>query len=438
MKRLSKFFQILQGVKSLGYLHILALMLLVFTSTQFANAVVYNVNSTDEIVEAPADVGDGVCDVDGLGTCTIRAAFRDANNRLGIDTINIPDGLYVLTLGGNPDLNITDDLFVNGSGPDTIIDGNGTSRIFNVATGVTTVISDLTIQNGVATGPSFDGGGILNSGILTLNNSTVRDNEATSAVFGEGRGGGIRNNSGANLTVNECAIINNAAQYGGGLHVDDSTATVTNTTFTDNEASVGFQLGAAIRNFNTGTLDLINVTVGDNPVGNAAVSSDGTSTTNLEKTLIANTAGTDCAGTTLVSMGHNIDTDNTCNLIMVSDMPNTSALALQLGPLDDNGGDSMTHALLEGSVAIDAIAPADCPLPNMDQRGEMRPADGDDDGDARCDIGAYEFQPASDSESGGGCSLAPKNTGTGFSLLSLLPMLVLAGRIIRRKYQRTA
>ena len=60
-----------------------------------------------------------------------------------------------------------------------------------------------------------------------------------------------------------------------------------------------------------------------------------------------------------------------------------------LGPLQDNGGPTWTHALLDGSPAIDTGTPTDCPA--IDQRGYLRPVDGDGDDIAVCDIGAYEY-----------------------------------------------
>ena len=65
-----------------------------------------------------------------------------------------------------------------------------------------------------------------------------------------------------------------------------------------------------------------------------------------------------------------------------------------LGPLQNNGGPTETHALLPGSVAIDQIPEADCvdedgePL-ITDQRGELRPAGAE----SKCDVGAFEVQP---------------------------------------------
>jgi len=62
-----------------------------------------------------------------------------------------------------------------------------------------------------------------------------------------------------------------------------------------------------------------------------------------------------------------------------------------LGPLADNGGVTKTHSLGWGSPAIDSGSLTVCP--STDQRGVTRPIDGNGDGSARCDMGAYEYDP---------------------------------------------
>jgi hypothetical protein len=92
----------------------------------------------------------------------------------------------------------------------------------------------------------------------------------------------------------------------------------------------------------------------------------------------------------------------------------------QLGTLADNGGFVLTHAIKEGSPAINKADNAVCltdPISKIDERNVVRPF-----GDA-CDIGAYEFDPKNPGKgfnevttAGGGdcqCSNQPQATGTG-------------------------
>jgi hypothetical protein len=110
-------------------------------------------------------------------------------------------------------------------------------------------------------------------------------------------------------------------------------------------------------------------------------------TIELEASLVASNTQ-DCEPTarsgSYVSQGFNIVGDDTCDLGEISDLLNTDP---QLLALTDNGGPTPTHALAPGSPAIDA---RDGNCPPQDQRGAIRPQDGNADGKAMCDIGAYE------------------------------------------------
>ena len=98
----------------------------------------------------------------------------------------------------------------------------------------------------------------------------------------------------------------------------------------------------------------------------------------LLNTLLAANA-TNCSGG-ITDAGHNLSSDGTCNFTNLSSLNNTDA---KLGELSNNGGPTVTMALLPGSPAIDAgdtsLAPA------TDQRGFPRPAG------SAADIGAFEY-----------------------------------------------
>jgi CSLREA domain-containing protein len=397
-----------------------------------AQAAVFTVNSPADAVDA--NPGNGVCETaPGNGVCTLRAAIQEANALAGADTITLPPNSYLLNVV--TELGITDSLTITGGGaPTTVIDGNKSvrpnGRVLAIGSGITVSISGVTIRNG---GTGGGGGGIFNAGTLTLTNSTVSGNTAGDD------GGGIRNVTGGTLTLTNSTVSgNDAGDDGGGIR-NFGTTNVFSSTIANNRAGLNSSPnnigGGGV--FNGGTLTLTNSTVSGNVASKdgggifnestadsfsstiannrADADSNGSgigggvynwsaqgATFNFQTTIIANNqVGSnpnnirDCAGT-LTSEGYNlirITPPGECNVAPVTgDIFFSDPL---LGPLQNNGGSTQTHALLAGSPAIDGGNPGGCG-DNLgalltDQRGFPRSIDGNNDSVARCDIGAYEL-----------------------------------------------
>jgi hypothetical protein len=194
----------------------------------------------------------------GLGS--LRAAIEGANTNPGADLIcfapSARDGTVVLTSGA---LNITDDLQVDGPGADRLaVSGNDASRVFHISSGVAVSIDGLTVTHGRAVG---QGGGILNAGALTLSDAILSHNQvvgvpgASLGAVVDAFGGGVFN-TGA-LTVRHSDFVHNRAIGGdgtassigssalggaimsAGTAIAPATATVSDSTFLDNQAIGG-------------------------------------------------------------------------------------------------------------------------------------------------------------------------------------------------------
>jgi len=300
--------------------------------------------------------------------------------------------------------------------PGLALDGGAFDRILIVDPGVTATFANITMQNGYG----FQlAGCVLNNGTLTLDHVTVTGCLMTTDAgdFWQG-GGGIYNGDGATFNLIDSSVVNNTAGWsGGGVYsffnttttIERSTisgnvsndvgggirslgnAEIINSTISGNEAT-GWYGGALF--VTDGVVNLTNVTVADNvsPVGAAADVFVGTFTAaNATLTLansIVSSAQDNCffapwgSGVVTLTADHNnVLTDATC-FAGASDLVVADA---GLGSLADNGGPTLTHALLAGSPAIDAADDTVCPA--TDQRGVARPQG------AGCDVGAYEFVP---------------------------------------------
>ena len=225
--------------------------------------------------------------------------------------------------------------------------------------------------------PVGTGGGISNYGMLTITNSTIRSNQVQVV------GGGIAN--AGTLTIANSTISGNAASgqhdgqpwgHGGGI---SGSVTLTNSTLSGNGANLsagGFE----------GSGTIMNCTISGNATGGISA----TGTLEIRNTVLrAGTSGPNVSnhGGTIISHGYNVCSDDGGGFLNgPGDEINTDPL---LGPLQNNGGPTLTHALLPGSPAINAGDPNFTPPPLYDQRGSpfVRVFNG------RVDIGAFEVQP---------------------------------------------
>jgi len=300
---------------------------------------------------------------------------------------------------------IDKDVILDGEGELTV-DGKLEHRVFVVETGFEAGLRGIEATGGgLLVAHSDRGAGISNSGTLTLTNSTVSGNTAVGIV-----------NSGTltltNSTVSEhpepgilnsgtMALTNStvSGNIGAGI-VNSGTMALTNSTVSGNPATGIFNKGGtltltnstvsgnpAVGIFNrSGTLTLTNSTVSGSVTGDIGDPLSGETAPSTTTTTNSLVDGRCNGNGDFLSTGYNIESPgDTCGFDPdVTDQVNVSAEDLKLGPLADNGGPTMTHALLPGSVAIDVI-PTDMCEADKDQRGFPR--------DSMCDVGAFEVQP---------------------------------------------
>lgn len=249
--------------KALPSIHSLIGCLLLFAISQPALAFNFTVNSTDDLVDN--NPGDGICETSpGNGICTLRAAIQESNAWPGKDQIHIPSAIHTLTLTGTDntaatgDLDITDTVTLHGvSQSESIIRATNNERILDIHN-VDVQIHNLTIRDGVAVGNI--GGGIRNIfGDLTIRNSTLDNNQTTDTGFG---GGGLHNTG--LLVIDNSTFINNRSSRGGGIMHFSNDMIITNSRITDNVVDLGAGSGGGIFTQTIGSTTIINTTIDSN------------------------------------------------------------------------------------------------------------------------------------------------------------------------------
>jgi CSLREA domain-containing protein len=254
-------------------------------------------------------------------------------------------------------------------------DGGG----FYFTSSSTATITDSTINGNSAT---IDGGGVyVKTSTATITNSTISANSAIKW------GGGVNVYSGK-ADITNSTISKGTAHTGGGVFVDFGTGNITSSTVSGNTAT---QDGGGLI-VSTGTANIANSTISENSAGDTCGGILVTGTGTMTGTILSgNTAANypDCFSSgTLTSLGYNLVSviSPYCTFASAGDMTDINPL---LGPLADNGGPTMTHALHHQSPALDKGHPS---CTGTDQRGIERPVDGNADGISRCDIGAFEYK----------------------------------------------
>lgn len=265
------------------------------------------------------------------------------------------------------------------------------------------------------------GAGIDSVGEATIDASTITQNRAS------GPGGGLRALSSIILT-NSTISDNRANNHGGGATLGNSsappglemTASIINTTISGNQDTYG-NGGGGLSVWNNAKVTLANSTISGNSstgkgggiingaivemfnssvVGNSAPQGAGLlqmanitgSRTSLQNSVVAYNVSSlglgDCSG---VLQGGAYNFVQTVVAGECSAEGMTTGADPLLGPLQQNGGPTLTHLPADTSPLVNAGSPGGCYGPgnvvSRDQRSQPRPSGG-----GRCDIGAVEVQ----------------------------------------------
>ncbi|MCO6510983.1 MAG: PxKF domain-containing protein [Aridibacter famidurans] len=319
--------------------------------------------AADFVVDRNDDDGSASACTGAPNDCSLRGALSAAVASAEDDNITFDPVVFAadsfVRLAGRLSINGGGAILIDGSDARLVtVDAQNTGGVFFVGTAGNLSISNLSITGG-SLNLTF-GGGIDNRGVLNVSQSTFYNNRG-------GSGGAIFNNSGS-VTISNSTLCSNNSAYGGAYH-SVGTAAVTvirDSTICSNTATYG---------------------------GGIYVSSGSVS---LENTIIANNsggAGGPDVWRTVNSLGFNLIGNSSGMTLSGANATDRTDVDPMLDPagLADNGGNSLTVALLPESPAIDT----GYSLSEEDQRGGTRPVDVPDSADGTgnlADTGAFEVQ----------------------------------------------
>lgn len=272
-----------------------------------------------------------------------------------------------------------------------------------LASGTSATVASSKLLRNIA---GNSGGAIYADGaVLTLNDVEIESNGST-----YGHGGGIYL-LGGSLTMSHGAIIKNtlsntSAVWGGAINASNATVKLNNVTVASNTG--GTLPGVYLYNVNGG---LANVTISGNkasvvpstPVGTGIDATAGTTGFKIRNSIVSNNKNSsgnlvNCELTGVADDGYNMEDGGSCFSAATS--KNVSGEFLfGLGVLGLHGGTIQTMPIdMNDAGAVDGGNPDGCrdmngSLLTRDARIDttVRSIDGDGDGVARCDVGAYEF-----------------------------------------------
>lgn len=359
--------------------------------------------------------GSGSLTIDGNANSRI---FNVTSGIVAISGLTITNGNTVEYGGGirnSTTLTLSDIIFTSNVSNGGAAGGGG--AIYNEST---VTMTDCTLDGNQTASGGAHGGGLYNGGTATLNSCTITNNSTNNeggGIFNDGTcefslglisansansalGGGF-SNEGTFTLIDSTLSLNTAntapaiSNFAGTVTLRRSTMsghdqlgnqTILNVVGTLNvENSTLSGNGAAIRNQTGGASTISNSTITNNEVG---IYNDNFCFATVYNTIVCGNTGYDILtqASDFSSSGHNIFGQTDPFTAGPGDQNNVLIAAVALGPLQDNGGPTFTHALLEGSVALNAGDNTDAPA--TDQRGEPRIVAG------TIDIGAYESQAA--------------------------------------------